>query len=51
VTYFYPDEIDPDEEWMERRERVVRHHFGEKPIVYPPLLAEDAKGFPPSAKR
>jgi hypothetical protein len=32
----YPDEIDPKEEPMDRRRRIVVKHFGEKPIVYPP---------------
>jgi hypothetical protein len=41
VTYFYPDEIDPEEDVIERRERALRRHFGEKPIVYPPLFSED----------
>lgn len=41
VAYSYPDEIDPDEDVIERRERAVRRHFGEKPIVYPPWPPED----------
>lgn len=41
VTYVYPDDIDPEEDPMERRDRVVRHYFGEKPIVYPPWPPED----------
>lgn len=41
VAYFYPDEIDPREDVIERRERALRRHFGEKPIVYPPLPLED----------
>lgn len=41
VTYTYPDEIDPEEDSNERRERVVRRHFGDKPIVYPPPPLED----------
>lgn len=41
VTYIYPDEIDPEEGLLERRERVVRRHFGEKPIVYLPWFLED----------
>ncbi len=41
VTYTYPDEIDPEEDSMERRDRVVRRHFGNKPIVYPPWPPED----------
>ena len=41
VAYFYPDGIDPEEDVAERRERAVREHFGEKPIVYPPWPPED----------
>lgn len=41
VAYFYPDEIDPDEDLLERRRRALRRHFGEKPIVYPPLFTDD----------
>lgn len=41
VAYFYPDEIDLQEDVIERRERALRRHFGEKPIVYPPLPLED----------
>lgn len=41
VTYFYPDEIDPEEDLIERRERALRRHFGDKPIVYPPFPFED----------
>lgn len=41
VAYIYPDEIDPDEDVVERRARAVRRHFGEKPIVYPPWPPED----------
>lgn len=41
VAYFYPDEINFQEDVIERRERALRRHFGEKPIVYPPLDLED----------
>lgn len=41
VTYTYPDAIDPEEDWIEQRDRVVRRHFGDKPIVYPPWPPED----------
>lgn len=41
VVYIYPDEIDPEEDVVERRARAVRRHFGEKPIVYPPWPPED----------
>lgn len=46
VAYFYPDEIDPEEDVVERRERALRRHFGDKPIVYPPsLLKDEASGY------
>ena len=41
VAYIYPDEIDAEEDVVERRARAVRRHFGEKPIVYPPWPPED----------
>ncbi len=41
VTYTYPDEIDPEESWEDRRDRVVKRHFGDKPIVYPPWPPPD----------
>jgi hypothetical protein len=41
VAYIYPDEIDPEEDVLERRERSLLRHFGEKPIVYPPFPSED----------
>lgn len=36
ATFNYPDDIDPEEEPLDRRERIVKRHFGDKPIVYPP---------------
>ena len=41
VSYTYPDEIDPDQDPMDRRDRVVRRYFGEKPIVYPTGFPDD----------
>lgn len=41
VAYTYADEIDPDEEPFDRRDRIVARHFGDKPIVYPPFPPED----------
>lgn len=35
VSYSYDDEIDPDELWIDRRQRAVYSYFGEKPILYP----------------
>lgn len=40
ATYGY-DKIDPEEDTFERRDRVVRRHFGDKPIVYPPWEDDD----------
>ncbi len=44
VTFTYPDEIDPEEDSLDRRDRIVRRHFGDKPIVYPPW-PPDVGGF------
>ena len=41
ATYTYPDDIDPDEDEFERRDRIVQRHFGDKPIVYPPFPPDD----------
>jgi len=41
VAYFFPDEIDQKEDVIARRERSLRRHFGDKPIVYPPWPPED----------
>jgi hypothetical protein len=41
VNFFYPDEIDPEEDLTDRRARSVRRHFGDKPIVYPPWDPHD----------
>jgi hypothetical protein len=35
AVFVYPDEIDPDEEPLSRRRRIVSRHFGNKPIKYP----------------
>lgn len=52
VTYTYPDEIDPEENPMDRRDRVVRSYFGDKPIIYPPWPPEDSfRGGRPAATR
>lgn len=31
----YPEQIDPQEDDLERRARIVREKFGDKPIDYP----------------
>lgn len=40
AVFVYPDQIDPEEDPMDRRTRIVRRYFGEKPIVYPQLGEE-----------
>jgi len=45
ASYIYPDDIDPQEDIFVRGERSVRRHFGEKPIVYPPLMEEEGEGY------
>ena len=41
VEYMYADEIDSEEELLERRERVVRRYFGKKIITYPTFPEDD----------
>lgn len=41
VAYSYADAIDPEEDTFIRRDRIVRRHFGDKPIVYPPFPPDD----------
>lgn len=41
ATYTYPEEIDPTEDELHRRDRIVRKYFGGKPIVYPPMPPAD----------
>ena len=45
VGFTYPEEIDPNEEPMDRRKRIVARHFGDKPIVYPPPPKDDDQLF------
>ena len=40
ATFNYPEEIAPDEEPLDRRDRIVARHFGDKPIVYPPSFPD-----------
>ncbi|RYG86690.1 MAG: hypothetical protein EON59_09390 [Alphaproteobacteria bacterium] len=35
ATFVYSEEIDPSEEPVDRRRRIVAKYFGEKVIVYP----------------
>lgn len=41
ATFTYPEEIDRDEDPMDRRDRIVKRHFGDKPIFYPPWPYDD----------
>jgi hypothetical protein len=45
AAFFYPEEIDPEEEPLDRRDRIVKRYFGDKPIVYPPWPFEDQESF------
>jgi hypothetical protein len=42
ASFIYPRDLDPKEWPMDRRERLVKAHFGDKPVVYPPW--EDGEG-------
>lgn len=35
ATFVYPEEIDPEEDTFDRRDRIVAKYFGSKPIIYP----------------
>lgn len=37
VQFHFPDQIDPEESEVERRPRALKKHFGDKPVVYPPM--------------
>lgn len=41
ANFIYPEELDPKEWPMERRERLVKAHFGNRPVVYPPWENDD----------
>lgn len=45
ASFTYRDEIDPDEEPLDRRRRIVARHFGDKPVVYPPAPDDDPSWF------
>jgi len=36
VNFTYPEEVDPEEDSLDRRDRIVERYFGKKPIDYPP---------------
>ena len=35
VRFSYPDQIDPEESIVERRERALYERYGDKPVIYP----------------
>jgi hypothetical protein len=37
TTFVYPDEIDPEEGSIDRRERILAQRYGNKRIDYPPI--------------
>ena len=37
VQFQFPDQIDPEESEDERRPRALKKHFGDKPVIYPPM--------------
>lgn len=41
VVFVYPEELDPEEMSMDRRDKVVKQYFGDKPVVYPGWDDED----------
>lgn len=41
ATFTYPEDIDRDEDSLDRRDRVVERHFGKKRIVYSPPPGND----------
>jgi hypothetical protein len=45
AAFVYSEEIDPEEEPLDRRDRVVNRYFGDKPIVYPPWPFEPQESF------
>ena len=40
ATYIYPDMIFPGTYSIARQDGIARKYFGEKPILYPPLLGD-----------
>jgi len=41
ASFTYPEDLDPEEDRGDRRDRVVRKYFGDKPIRYPPFSDDD----------
>lgn len=42
VSFVYPDQLDPDAMWLERRDEVIKQYFGDKPVEYPDWDDEDS---------
>jgi hypothetical protein len=42
VVFVYPEELDPEEMSMDRRDKVVKQYFGDKPVVYPDWDDDDS---------
>jgi hypothetical protein len=42
VTFVYPEDLDPDEMSLDRRDKVLKQYFGDKPVVYPDWDDEDS---------
>ena len=37
AQFQFPEQIDPEESEIERRPRALKKHFGERPVIYPPM--------------
>jgi hypothetical protein len=35
VEYFYPDQLDPEEDSPDHRDRALAARYGDKPVIYP----------------
>lgn len=41
AAFKFPGEIDAEEDSMDRRDRILRARYGDKPVVYPPWSDDD----------
>ena len=41
AIFTYPEEIDPEEDPMDRRDRILKKYYGDKPVHYPPLSGDE----------
>lgn len=41
VAFTYPEDIDPGEDPMDRRDRILKKYYGDKPVHYPQMSEED----------